>query len=50
MMRLASSDDSGVREAALGGLLELARDTTLGNRSLLAEHDRLRWLLDAWKA
>jgi len=45
MMRLASSDDSGVREAALGGLLELARDTTLGNRSLLAEHDRLRWLL-----
>ncbi|OEL27028.1 hypothetical protein BAE44_0011953 [Dichanthelium oligosanthes] len=45
MMRLASSDDSGVREAALGGLLELARDTALGNRSLLAEHDRLRWLL-----
>lgn len=45
MMRLASSDDSGVREAALGGLLELARDTTLGNRNLLAEHDRLRRLL-----
>ncbi|CAD6210594.1 unnamed protein product [Miscanthus lutarioriparius] len=45
MMRLASSDDSGVREAALGGLLELARDTTLGNRSLLAEHDSLRGLL-----
>ncbi|RCV45526.1 hypothetical protein SETIT_9G461500v2 [Setaria italica] len=45
MMRLASSNDSGVREAALGGLLELARDMTLGNRSLLAEHDRLRRLL-----
>lgn len=42
MMRLASSDDSGVREAALGGLLELARDTTLGNRSLLADHERLQ--------
>ncbi|WVZ56429.1 hypothetical protein U9M48_006965 [Paspalum notatum var. saurae] len=45
MMRLASSNDSGVREAALGGLLELARDTTLGNSSLLAQHDRLRRLL-----
>ncbi|GJN08317.1 hypothetical protein PR202_ga26223 [Eleusine coracana subsp. coracana] len=45
MMRLASSNDSGVREAALGGLLELARDTTLGNRSLLADHERLRRLL-----
>ncbi|KAE8808312.1 Hsp70-binding protein 1 [Hordeum vulgare] len=45
MMRLVSSDDSGVREAALGGLLELAKDTTLGNRSLLAEQDRLRRLL-----
>ncbi|KAL6648378.1 hypothetical protein ACP70R_012602 [Stipagrostis hirtigluma subsp. patula] len=45
MMRLASSNDSGVREAALGGLLELARDTTLGSRSLLADRDRLRRLL-----
>uniref|UniRef100_M8AUA9 Hsp70-binding protein 1 n=1 Tax=Aegilops tauschii TaxID=37682 RepID=M8AUA9_AEGTA len=45
MMRLVSSDDSGVREAALGGLLELAKDTTLGNRSLLADQDRLRRLL-----
>lgn len=45
MMRLASSDDSGVREAALGGLLEIARDTTLGNRSLLADHERLQRLL-----
>ncbi|KAI4966809.1 hypothetical protein ZWY2020_035964 [Hordeum vulgare] len=45
MMRLVSSDDSGVREAALGGLLELAKDTTLGNRSLLAEQDRLWRLL-----
>jgi hsp70-interacting protein len=39
------SHDSGVREAALGGLLELARDTTLGNRSLRAYHDRLQGLL-----
>jgi hsp70-interacting protein len=45
MMRLVSSDDSGVREAALGGLLELARDTSLGNRSLLADQDRLQRLL-----
>jgi hsp70-interacting protein len=45
MMRLVSSDDSGVREAALGGLLELARDTALGNRSLLADQDRLQRLL-----
>ena len=47
MMHLVSSDDLGVREAALGGLLELARDTTLGSRSLLADHDRLRRLLQA---
>ncbi|KAL5218089.1 hypothetical protein ABZP36_018773 [Zizania latifolia] len=45
MMRLVSSDDLGVREAALGGLLELARDTTLGSRNLGADHDRLRQLL-----
>ncbi|KAM0919989.1 hypothetical protein ACQ4PT_007865 [Festuca glaucescens] len=45
MMRLVSSDDSGVREAALGGLLELARDTALGNRTLLADQDRLQRLL-----
>uniref|UniRef100_A0ACD5XEH0 Uncharacterized protein n=1 Tax=Avena sativa TaxID=4498 RepID=A0ACD5XEH0_AVESA len=45
MMRLVSSDDSGVREAALGGLLEIARDTTLGSRSLLADQDRLQRLL-----
>ncbi|KAG8074420.1 hypothetical protein GUJ93_ZPchr0006g42579 [Zizania palustris] len=44
MMHLVSSDDLGVREAALGGLLELARDTTLGN-NLVAFHDRLRQLL-----
>uniref|UniRef100_A0A0E0KBV9 TOG domain-containing protein n=1 Tax=Oryza punctata TaxID=4537 RepID=A0A0E0KBV9_ORYPU len=47
MMHLVSSDDLGVREAALGGLLELARDTTLGSRSLLADHDRLQRLLQA---
>uniref|UniRef100_A0A0D9VSF6 TOG domain-containing protein n=2 Tax=Leersia perrieri TaxID=77586 RepID=A0A0D9VSF6_9ORYZ len=46
MMHLVSSDDLGVREAALGGLLELARDTTLRSRSLpAADHDRLRQLL-----
>ncbi|CAM0872489.1 unnamed protein product [Alopecurus aequalis] len=45
MMRLVSSDDPDVREAALGGLLELARDTALGNRSLLADQDRLQRLL-----
>ncbi|XP_051182014.1 uncharacterized protein [Lolium perenne] len=45
MMHLVSSNDSGVREAALGGLLELARDTALGNRTLLADQDRLQRLL-----
>uniref|UniRef100_J3LME8 TOG domain-containing protein n=1 Tax=Oryza brachyantha TaxID=4533 RepID=J3LME8_ORYBR len=47
MMHLVSSDDLGVREAALGGLLELARDTTLRSRSLLADHNKLRRLLQA---
>ncbi|XP_047086390.1 hsp70 nucleotide exchange factor FES1-like [Lolium rigidum] len=45
MMHLVSSNDSGVREAALGGLPELARDTALGNRTLLADQDRLQRLL-----
>lgn len=46
MIHLASSDDSGVREAALGGLLELARDRTWGNSgNALAEQDKLRQVL-----
>lgn len=39
MMHLASNEDSGVREAALGCLLELARCWTLGNSNALAEED-----------
>ncbi|XP_010922283.1 hsp70 nucleotide exchange factor FES1 [Elaeis guineensis] len=46
MMHLASSNDSGVREAALGGLLELARCTTSGNGSALAEEE-LRQVLQS---
>ncbi|KAG1337848.1 hsp70-binding protein 1 [Cocos nucifera] len=46
MMHLASSNDSGVREAALGGLLELARCSTSGNSNALAEEDKLRQLLE----
>lgn len=45
MMHLASSDDTGVREAALGGLLELARDRTSGGRTTLAEEDKLKQVL-----
>lgn len=44
MVHLASSEDSDVREAALGGLLELARDRTSGNVAL-AEEDKLRQVL-----
>ncbi|KAJ0987800.1 hypothetical protein J5N97_006156 [Dioscorea zingiberensis] len=39
MMHLASSEDSDVREAALGGLLELARDRTSGSNCVLAEEE-----------
>ncbi|XP_074571029.1 uncharacterized protein LOC141827637 [Curcuma longa] len=45
MMHLASSDDSDVREAALGGLLELAQDGTSGSSTALAEEDKLREVL-----
>ncbi|KAJ6806805.1 hsp70 nucleotide exchange factor fes1-like [Iris pallida] len=45
MMHLASSDDTGVREAALGGLLELARDRTSGGSTTLAEEDKLKQVL-----
>ncbi|KAG6487308.1 uncharacterized protein LOC122009642 [Zingiber officinale] len=45
MMHLASSNDSDVREAALGGLLELARDRTSGSSTAFAEEDKLREVL-----
>jgi hsp70-interacting protein len=45
MMHLASSDDSGVREAALGGLLELARDNTSGAGNALPDQDKLKDVL-----
>ena len=42
MVHLASSDDSGVREAALGGLLDLARDHTLPDQDRLKDILRSR--------
>lgn len=46
MMHLASSDDAEVREAALRGLLELARDKTgESNGSLGDEHEKLKQIL-----
>lgn len=45
MMYLASSEDSEVREAALGGLLELARDRTSESNAMLAEEDKLKQVL-----
>ncbi|VAI24259.1 unnamed protein product [Triticum turgidum subsp. durum] len=39
------SDDSGVREAALGGLLELARDKTPAARNALPDQDKLKDVL-----
>lgn len=45
MMHLASSDDSGVREAALGGLLELARDNTSSAGNALPDQDKLKDVL-----
>lgn len=47
IVHLVSSDDSDVREAALGGLLELARDRTSGNSSVLAEENKLRQVLQS---
>lgn len=46
MTHLASSDDLDVREAALGGLLELARDRTSGGSPTLGEEDKLRQVLN----
>ncbi|KAL5973389.1 hypothetical protein ACLOJK_030039 [Asimina triloba] len=46
MMHLASSDDAGVREAALGGLLEVARDKEAGNSSLANDEEKLRQVLE----
>ncbi|KAJ8479781.1 hypothetical protein OPV22_023508 [Ensete ventricosum] len=45
MVHLASCDDSNVREAALGGLLELARDRTSGSSTVVAEEDKLKQIL-----
>lgn len=45
LIHLASSDDSGVREAALGGLLELARDKTPAARNALPDQDKLKDVL-----
>lgn len=44
-MHLASSNDAGVREAALRGLLELARDPSSGASSLAEEDEKLKQLL-----
>ncbi|XWS55640.1 hypothetical protein CRYUN_Cryun09bG0018400 [Craigia yunnanensis] len=47
MLHLASSEDAEVREAALRGLLELARDKTGGNNVGLGEEDeKLKQLLE----
>ncbi|KAL5218702.1 hypothetical protein ABZP36_019386 [Zizania latifolia] len=45
MIHLASSDDSGVREAALGGLLELAQDKTFSAGNTLPDQDKLKEVL-----
>ncbi|KAG0487832.1 hypothetical protein HPP92_006643 [Vanilla planifolia] len=44
MVHLASGDDSGVREAALAGLLELARDQSAGGASSL-DKEKLQQVL-----
>ncbi|XP_077238966.1 fes1C [Tasmannia lanceolata] len=46
MMHLASSDDADVREAALGGLLELSRDKPTGTSSLAEEGEKLKQILE----
>ncbi|OVA15604.1 Armadillo [Macleaya cordata] len=47
MMHLASSDDAEVREAALGGLLELAKDEKGGSSGGLAKDDeKLKQILE----
>lgn len=45
MMHLASSEDAEVREAALKGLLELAREETKGADGSLGEDEKLKQLL-----
>ena len=45
MMHLASSEDTEVREVALRGLLELARDETKGANGILGEDEKLKQLL-----
>ncbi|XP_062214133.1 uncharacterized protein LOC133915122 [Phragmites australis] len=45
MIHLASSDDSLVREAALGGLLELAQDKTSDAGNALSDQDKLKEVL-----
>uniref|UniRef100_A0A0D9W0U4 TOG domain-containing protein n=1 Tax=Leersia perrieri TaxID=77586 RepID=A0A0D9W0U4_9ORYZ len=45
MMHLALSDDPGVREAALGGLLELARDKKTVAGNALPDQDKLKDIL-----
>ncbi|KAI0509807.1 hypothetical protein KFK09_010403 [Dendrobium nobile] len=45
MVHLASSDDSGVREAALGALLELARGSSSEGSSSFDKEDKLKQIL-----
>lgn len=45
ILHLASSDDSGVREAALGALLELAREQTSEGFSSMDKEDKLKQIL-----
>lgn len=45
MTHLAASEESTVREAALGSLLELAGDRMSGGNSVLVEEDKLRQVL-----
>ncbi|KAG7581190.1 TOG domain [Arabidopsis suecica] len=46
MMHLASSDDAEIREAALRGLLELAREKNDGSSSIDKSDEKLRQLLE----
>ena len=46
MVHLASSEDAEVREAALRGLLELARNKIDGNTGRLGEDEKLKQLLE----
>lgn len=46
MMHLASSDDGEVREAALRGLLELARDKSSQSTSISENEEKLKQVLE----